>query len=394
MRRLCLTGLGLISALTLLLVRHAPARAEEVVCQGTWPAVTVDNVRVPADADCTLAGTLVQGTLKVESGAALTAWGVTVAGNLQAEGARAVRVLAGSVISGSLQIKSGGAAQIDQARINGDLQFEANLQTVSATRSQVGGSVQVFLNLGGVAISGNQIDGNLQCKDNLPPPSGGGNVVQGNREDQCAALTPLELAPPDTMFLTQPPATTVLRDGGFTFSGSDDTTSPLWLLFECALDGAAFTACAAPFTADGLTPGAHQLRVRALDLSLNADPTPASYQWTIVAAQAVIDSGPAPTSPSASATFTFSIDAPGLTFECSLDEAAFTACVSPVVYSGLALGGHTFRVRAVDGGGNVSVQPASRAWTVAAAGPFALYLPTVLGPVSGPAAPARAAYSR
>jgi large repetitive protein len=38
-------------------------------------------------------------------------------------------------------------------------------------------------------------------------------------------------------------------------------------------------------------------------------------------------------------------------FRCSLDGAAFVPCTSPVSYSGLAVGTHTFRVEAVDGYG-------------------------------------------
>ena len=51
-------------------------------------------------------------------------------------------------------------------------------------------------------------------------------------------------------------------------------------------------------------------------------------------------------------TFTFTANEPGVTFNCSLDTAPFAACTSPVTVSGLALGNHTFRVRARDAAGN------------------------------------------
>jgi hypothetical protein len=164
------------------------ALAEEFTCQGALPAVTVDNVRVPPDASCLLVGTRVEGTLKVEAGASLTASQVIVSGNVQAEGAHLVRVLAGSIVGGSIQIKQANGAEVEAATVSGDIQFESNGQALSATGNLVGGSVQVFQNTGDVTVADNVILGNLQCKENAPPPTGGGNLVQGNIEDQCVGL--------------------------------------------------------------------------------------------------------------------------------------------------------------------------------------------------------------
>src|SRR5688500_15595795 len=82
------------------------------------------------------------------------------------------------------------------------------------------------------------------------------------------------------------------------------------------------------------------------------------------APQTTIDSGPAATTQSRSATLQFSSSESGSAFECSLDGAAFAACASPKEYTGLALGAHDVRVRAIDESGNVDQTPATRAWTV------------------------------
>ena len=60
----------------------------------------------------------------------------------------------------------------------------------------------------------------------------------------------------------------------------------------------------------------------------------------------------------------------GLNYECSLDGEGYKPCdkvddrFATQTYAGLSHGEHTFRARAVDGGGNADQTPASRTWTV------------------------------
>ena len=164
------------------------ANAEEQVCKGTLGAITVDNLRVPPDRTCTLHGTRVKGTLKVERNATLQAYDVIVIGNVQAENAANVRVLQGSRIGGSVQVVQGRAARVADSRVNGDIQYFENDGFLYVLRNYVGGSVQIMSNAGGVDIRRNVIDGNLQCKSNYRRPTGGNNVVEGNKEDQCEDL--------------------------------------------------------------------------------------------------------------------------------------------------------------------------------------------------------------
>lgn len=164
------------------------ALADEVTCRGTLGAVTVDNVRVPDGATCTLSGTRVKGTVKVESNATLRASKINVIGNIQAENAKNVVVNFNSVIGGSIQIKQSAAAGITNTRIKQDLQFDTNAAQLVATGNTIGGNLQAFKNTGGLTVRNNKINGNLQCKENRPAPTGGGNIVQGNKEDQCSRL--------------------------------------------------------------------------------------------------------------------------------------------------------------------------------------------------------------
>jgi hypothetical protein len=80
--------------------------------------------------------------------------------------------------------------------------------------------------------------------------------------------------------------------------------------------------------------------------------------------ETTITSGPSGDVPSASATFQFTSSEAGSTFACSLDGAAPTSCTSPVTYNSLALGPHTFSVRATDAAGNPDPTPAQASWTV------------------------------
>jgi hypothetical protein len=58
-------------------------------------------------------------------------------------------------------------------------------------------------------------------------------------------------------------------------------------------------------------------------------------------------------SSSTSASFSFTADETGAIFECQLDGKGFTSCTSPKSYSSLAVGSHSFAVRATDAIGNV-----------------------------------------
>jgi hypothetical protein len=182
--------IGVVTAIVscLVFLASAPAFAEERVCRGSLGAITVDNLRVPQGATCSLNGTIVQGTIQVQRAATLIAVNVRVTGNVQGENAQNVVVRGGSRVGGSVQVVQGARARVAFSRVNADILFDENNAALSAISNRIGGDLQAFQNTGGVSISNNRIDGNLQCKANRPPPTGGGNVVQGNKQDQCKNL--------------------------------------------------------------------------------------------------------------------------------------------------------------------------------------------------------------
>lgn len=201
----------------------------------------------------------------------------------------------------------------------------------------------------------------------------------------------IDTTAPDTTIDTAPPLLTNSAAAVFTFSGDDGAGSGVES-FQCSFDGAAAGVCSSPQAFLAIVPGEHTFQVWATDNAGNADATPASFTWFIDAeppATSITD-GPAALTLDTTAEFIFDgsdsgalgskpaagkpgpdqVIPVGLSFECSLDAAAFTACVSPQQYSGLAQGEHTFEVRAVDPAGNADPTPEAYTWTVdSSAGP-------------------------
>ena len=183
----------------------------------------------------------------------------------------------------------------------------------------------------------------VRANDNAEPADPG-SPAEGN-VDPTPAIHSWTMAAdttgPDTVLLTVPAGPTAETGVEIAFTGADGATPVDLLTFECSIDGSPFEPCASPHTIQGLTPGDHTVSVRAVDLALNPDPSPASVTWTQVGAPvtSIID-GPTNPSPSQDATFTFAADQTGVTFTCSLDGAAPTPCTSPLTVVGLVDGFH------------------------------------------------------
>ncbi len=124
--------------------------------------------------------------------------------------------------------------------------------------------------------------------------------------------------------------------------------------------------------------GPHQITAEATDAAGNSSPASAALgvQIDTRAPDSEITAGPSGTVAKASASFEFSSE-PGTTFECSLDATDYGSCDPPTGYEGLGEGEHAFRVRAIDGAGNVDEEPAEARWTVDTLAPSA---PVIVNP--------------
>ncbi len=203
-----------------------------------------------------------------------------------------------------------------------------------------------------------------------PVPPGTGTPGTGG--DPGADTTP-----PDTTIGRGPVGTTNTRSETFMFAASEAGAT-----FQCRLDAGAWEACSTPKGLTLLADGPHTFEVRARDAAGNIDPSPASRSWTVDAGppETEITAGPAPQVNTTSASLEFAASDANASFQCRLDSAvAWTFCDTPYDLTGLAVGAHTLRVRAIDTAGNIDPTPATRTWTVDLTPPQ-----TTLG--SGPAA--------
>lgn len=185
---LAISALSLAAASLLAPSVSAQTQPQNVVCNGTIGAVTVDNLEVLEFSSCVLNGTRVLGSISVKPQARLTADAVNVRGNVEATEAVSV-VVRNSAIAGDLSAVQGGVARFLRNTVGGDILVDGQFGAVAVNGNRVGtgvaGNVEVYGNFGGTQVFNNRVGGNLQCKENLPIPTGGNNVVVGNKEDQC-----------------------------------------------------------------------------------------------------------------------------------------------------------------------------------------------------------------
>lgn len=194
-------------------------------------------------------------------------------------------------------------------------------------------------------------------------------VVQATDEAGNTDLEPVlrrwnvggDAVAPETMFVATPPAVTAETGARFEYASNESGT------FECRLDDEPWHTCYASRELSSLEDGLHTFGARAIDDGGNVDPTPETWTWRV-------DTGP-PNSTityigvsGTSVEFWLAADQAS-TFECRMDSGAWTPCATGVTYHGLSAGAHVFSARATDAGGNLEVDPATRAFTIASPEP-------------------------
>jgi hypothetical protein len=105
------------------------------------------------------------------------------------------------------------------------------------------------------------------------------------------AIASAQSAPPETIITQAPPNPSGTKDATISFTGTDDTTPPVGLQFQCRLDpqnappGTEPVDCLSPQVFTGLAVGQHTFEVQARDQDGLTDATPASYTWTVLPPQ-------------------------------------------------------------------------------------------------------------
>jgi hypothetical protein len=204
------------------------------------------------------------------------------------------------------------------------------------------------------------------CGDDPPSFADAGPSLDAAPPDGEVIVEPdaaIDPEPPDTTITSGPPALAITGSATFTFEATEPAT------FRCALDDAEAAPCTSPHTV-AVADGAHSLTVTAVDLAGNADTTPAVHDWTVdtTPPETTITEAPPAADNAVDTRVTFASE-DGARFECALDGATLAACTSPHPLTGLADGGHTFTVRAIDAAGNPDPSPATHAWSVDASTP-------------------------
>ncbi len=186
-----------------------------------------------------------------------------------------------------------------------------------------------------------------------------GTDAAGNASTPATYAWIIDTTLPVLTITSMPAPITNMTSANFVLAASDANGIES---IECQLDGGGYAPCATTVNYPLLADGDHTFLARARDRAGNVSAT-VNHRWTIDTSKPVVTvaSGPAPWVNVRAATLTLAVTdvnvAPTLSsakLECKINGSNFTACSSPVSYSGLNETSHMFTVRAVDAAGNMS----------------------------------------
>lgn len=192
----------------------------------------------------------------------------------------------------------------------------------------------------------------------------------------------VDVTPPTATIKTHPDDPSAGNSAAFTYSSNEIGST-----FQCSLeptgDPAAFSSCASSGKTypdaehpGPLADGEWTFLVRATDPAGNPstpEPFPSgTFKWKVdnsladeTPPETTIEARPPDPSLSSTASFTYSSNEPGSSFDCQLDGAGFSHCPSfGITYTGLGSGPHSFQVRAIDPSNNIDPTPAGYSFDV------------------------------
>ena len=202
--------------------------------------------------------------------------------------------------------------------------------------------------------------------------------VRGTNENGTGSTAPynwaVDLTAPTASITSHPANPSPGKSASFRYNSSEPGSK-----FECRLSPleASFIPCdTQPTVYSTLADGNYKFEVKAIDPAGNAQATATPFQWTVnnsledkTPPETTINSKPPDPSASPLASFTYSSNEPGSSFQCKLDNGNFNSCPpSGISYSGLQDGPHTFQVRAIDPSNNIDPSPAGYSFQVVLSG--------------------------
>ncbi|AEI68270.1 hypothetical protein LILAB_31945 [Corallococcus macrosporus] len=182
----------------------------------------------------------------------------------------------------------------------------------------------------------------------------------GNAGAQTVRTFTLDATKPETRLIVMPPSLTNQSSAVFQFESNEEGST-----FECSLNGGTFAACSGANSHEVTVGDAtHTFVVRAKDRAGNVADVQGTHTWRVdsLAPVTTIVEMPAEDTNVPQAAFRFESDEAPVSFECSIDGAAFDNCPSVYTWDGVPEGEHRVEVRARDEAGNVDATPATHVW--------------------------------